>query len=117
MPEPILPPARYERSDVPIRVAVIAAPGILVGLLASVLLVWWIYPGSTVDRRLPTPPPRYPEPRLQTDPAADMQAFLATELKRLNSGGWDDKSKAAGHIPIDDAMRRIAASGIPDWPK
>jgi hypothetical protein len=117
MPEPILPPARYERSDVPIRVAVIAAPGILVGLLASVLLVWWIYPGSTVDRRLPTPPPRYPEPRLQTDPAADMRAFLATERKRLNGGGWDDKSKAAGHIPIDDAMRRIAASGIPDWPK
>jgi hypothetical protein len=95
----------------------IAAPATLIGLLVSVLLVWWIYPNSTVDRRLPTPPPRYPAPRLQTDPAADMRAFLAAELKRLNSGGWDDKSKGTGHIPIDDAMRLIAASGIKDWPK
>jgi hypothetical protein len=96
---------------------VIAAPAILAGLLASVLLVWWIYPNSTVDRRLPTPPPRYPAPRLQTDPATDMRDFLAADLKRLNSGGWDDKNKGAGHIPIDEAMRLIAASGIKDWPK
>jgi hypothetical protein len=117
MPEPALPPARYERSDVSIRTALIAAPAILIGLLASILLVWWLYPKSTTDRRLPTPPPHYPEPRLQSDPAADMQAFLAAELARLNSGGWDDKTKGNGHIPIDDAMRRIAASGIPDWPQ
>jgi hypothetical protein len=117
MPEPILPPARYEPTDVPVRTALVAAPAILIGLLASVLLVWWIYPESTIDRRLPTAPPAYPAPRLQTDPAADMQAFLTAELARLNSGGWDDKDKGAGHIPIDDAMRRIAASGIPDWPK
>jgi hypothetical protein len=117
MPEPILPPARYERSDVPIRTTLIAAPAVLIGLLASVLLVWWIYPGSAIDRRMPTPPPVYPAPRLQTDTAADMRAFEAAELARLNSAGWDDKSKGLGHIPIDEAMRRIAASGIPDWPK
>jgi hypothetical protein len=46
-----------------------------------------------------------------------MRTFLAAELARLNSSGWDDKSKGLGHIPIDDAMRQIAASGIPDWPK
>jgi hypothetical protein len=117
MPEPILPPSQYERSDVPIRTAMIAAPAILIGLLATMLLVWWIYPESTIDRRMPTPLQPYPAPRLQSDAAADMQKFLAAELARLNSGGWDDESKGAGHIPIDDAMRRIAASGIPDWPK
>jgi hypothetical protein len=117
MAEPILTPARCERSDVPVRTALIAAPAILIGLLASVLLVWWIYPQSTIDRRMPTELQQYPAPRLQTDPAADMRGFLATELARLNSGGWDDESKGAGHIPIDDAMHRIAASGIPDWPK
>lgn len=117
MPEPILPPARYEQSDVPIRTVLIAAPAVLIGLLASVLLVWWIYPESMIDQRMPTPPPAYPAPRLQSDSAADMRTFLATELARLNSGGWDDKSKGLGHIPIDEAMRRIAASGIPDWPK
>jgi hypothetical protein len=117
MPERVLPPARYERSDVTTRSALIAFPALLVALLASVLLVRWLYPGTAVDRRLPTALPAYPAPRLQTDPAADMQRFLKDELARLNSRGWDDKAKGEGHIPIDEAMRRIAASGIPDWPK
>jgi hypothetical protein len=113
----VLPPARYEPSDVTTRSALIAFPVILVGLLASVLLVRWLYPGAAVDRRLPTALPVYPAPRLQTDPAADMQRFLKAELGRLNSRGWDDQAKGQGHIPIDEAMHRIAASGIPDWPK
>ena len=77
----------------------------------------WIFPGSAIDRRLPNPMPIYPSPRLQADPQADMQKFLSVELARLNSGGWDDQAKGIGHIPIDEAMRRIAATGIPDWPK
>jgi hypothetical protein len=117
MPEPILPPARYEHTDASPRAALIAFPAILAGLLLSVLLVWWIYPGTTVDRRLPSPIPNYPAPRLQSDPAADMRKFREAELARLNSAGWDDQAKGLGHIPIDDAMRRIAAAGIPDWPR
>jgi hypothetical protein len=117
MPEPVLPPARYEHTDANSRAALIAFPSILAGLLLSVLLVWWIYPGTIADRRLPSPIPRYPSPRLQSDPTADMQKFRATERARLNSAGWDDQAKGLGHIPIDDAMRRIGAAGIPDWPK
>jgi hypothetical protein len=117
MPEPVLPPARYEPADASPRAAMIAFPAILAGLLLSVLLVWWIFPGTTVDRRLPSPVPNYPSPRLQYDPAAEMGKFHAAELARLNSGGWDDRAKGLGHIPIDDAMRRIAASGIADWPQ
>jgi hypothetical protein len=117
MPEPVLPPARYEQTDASARTALIAFPAILAGLLLSMLLVWWIFPGTTIDRRLPSPVPNYPSPRLQSDPAADMRKFRAAELARLNSFGWDDQAKGIGHIPIDDAMRRLAASGIPDWPK
>lgn len=117
MPEPVLPPARYEQSDIRTPTVLIAFPLILAGLLASVLLVLWIYPNTSTDRRLAGPMPLYPAPRLQSDPATDMQRFLAAELARLNSAGWDDRKQGVGHIPIDDAMRRIAASGIPDWPK
>lgn len=116
MPEPVLPPARYEHTDASSRAALIAFPAILAGLLLSVLLVWWIYPGTVADRRLPSPVPPYPSPRLQSDPAADMRKFRESELARLNGSGWDDQARHLGHIPIDDAMRRIAASGIPDWP-
>jgi hypothetical protein len=117
MPEPVLPPSRYERTDVSSRTVLIALPAILAGLLMSALLVLWIYPGTTVDRRLPTPPPGYPSPRLQSDPAADMAKLRSAELARLNSAGWDDRANGIGHIPIEDAMRRIAASSIADWPK
>jgi hypothetical protein len=117
MPEPVLPPARHERTDVTARAALLAFPAILGGLLVSVLLVLWIFPGTTIDRRLPASPPPYPSPRLQSEPAADMAKFRRAELARLNSSGWDDRAKGIGHIPIEDAMSRIAASGIPDWPK
>jgi hypothetical protein len=117
MPEPVLPPASYERSDASSWSALVAFPLILLGLLVSVLLVIWIYPGTTIDHRMPTPMPAYPAPNLQTDPAADMQKFVRAERARLDSAGWDDRAKGIGHIPIDEAMRRIAASGIGDWPK
>jgi hypothetical protein len=117
MPDPVLPPARYEHSDVTSRAALIAFPIILVGLLAAVLLVRWIYPGTAVDRRFTLPLPSFPPPRLQADPAADMRKFLGEELARLNSSGWDDQASERGHISIGEAMRRIATSGIPDWPK
>ena len=117
MPEPVLPPARYEHADARSRSALIAFPAILFGLLLSVMLVRWSYPGAAVDRRLPSPIPDYPSPRLQSNPAADMRKFQETELARLNSTGWDDEAKGLGHIAIDDAMRRVAADGIPDWPK
>ncbi len=117
MPEPVLPPARHGQSDVTARSALAAFRLILVGVLASVFLVRWIYPGTATTHRRATPMPVYPSPRLQADPAADMAKFRSEELARLNSAGWDDKAKGIGHIPIDDAMRRIAASGIPDWPR
>ncbi|HEY0423658.1 MAG TPA: hypothetical protein VGC82_10080 [Rhodopila sp.] len=117
MPEPVLPPAGYEHSDVTTRSALVAFPAILVGLLLVVLVVRWIYPGTAIDRRLQSPLPVFPSPRLQSSPSADMQTFLKQELARLNSGGWDDEAKGAGHIPIQEAMRRVAAAGIADWPK
>jgi hypothetical protein len=117
MSEPVLPPSRYEHTDVSSRAALIALPMILAGLLLSVLLVWWIYPQTIVDRRLPSPIPDYPSPRLQSDAAADMRKFRAAELARLNSAGWDDQAKGLGHIAIDDAMRRVTTGGIPDWPQ
>jgi len=117
MPEPVLPPARYEHTDASPRAALIVFPAILAALLLSVFVAIWIYPETTVDRRLPSRMPQYPSPRLQSDPAAEMREFREAQLARLNGAGWDDQTKEIGHISIDDAMRRVAASGIPDWPK
>ena len=85
-------------------------------LLIGSLLVGVIYPGIVVDRRLPGPAPHYPDPQLQVDPARDLRRFVANEMAKLNSSGWIDQAHGIAHIPIDEAMRRIAHDGIPDWP-
>ena len=109
MAEPTLPPARHERRDVEFHHLLIGFAGTLAVVLACTLLVIAIYPSAVVDRWLPQPPAAYPEPRLQSSPQADLQRFLAAERARLDSAGSD-------HIPIEEAMQRIAHHGIPDWP-
>jgi hypothetical protein len=115
--ETVLPPARYEHQDVVFRYMVIGFAGTFAAILLNLLLVMWLYPSIAVDKRLAGPLPAYPQPRLQSDPAADMRKFLHSELNRLNSAGWVDRGHGIAHIPIKDAMQRIAQQGIPDWPK
>jgi hypothetical protein len=111
----VLPPARHEASDVGVRAGLIGLAVTGLVLLAIVLLPRWLFPAA----RNPTPttaPLPFAAPQLQPDPSADMQAFHAAELRWLNGTGWIDKSRGIVHIPIDDAIRRIAESGIADWP-
>ncbi len=116
MAEPALPPARYEPSDVTFRFLACGAGVVIATILLCVLGVMWMYPNAVQDRRIPSALPVYPAPRLQSDPAADLRRFTAKELSRLNSVGWVDKSHGIVHIPIDQAMQKVAAQGIPDWP-
>jgi hypothetical protein len=54
-------------------------------------------------------------PVLETDTVADRAAYDAGKQKELNALTWVDRSAGIAHIPIDEAMRMIAASGVPDW--
>ena len=112
-----LPPARHESQDVSFRYMALGFAGTLGVVLLCLLLVMWMFPSIKVDRRLPGQVPVYPEPRLQSDPAVDLQKFLNSERERLNSTGWVDREHGIAHIPIDDAMKRIVQQGIADWPK
>lgn len=103
-------------SDVTVRMVASGLAGVLLTILACMFFVMWLYPGAAVDRRLGAPLPHYPAPNLQVDPRADLQQFEAAELQQLNSAGWVDRAHNVVHIPIDDAMRRIAEQGIGDWP-
>jgi hypothetical protein len=110
------PETRRERSDVTLRVI-----GLLVGIIAGsvalvIVLLLVIFPSAVSDhpKGLATP---MPAPRLQPDAAADMRAYRNAAQQQLNSYGWVDKEKGIVHIPISEAMRRIAERGIADWPK
>ncbi|WP_247893327.1 hypothetical protein [Azospirillum endophyticum] len=90
--------------------------GLAAGLIGTVVVsLLLIFPQAARDenRALTTP---MPEPRLQTDPAADWQRYKAESMSRLAGYGWADREHGIAHIPIDEAMRQVAGDGIPDWP-
>src|SRR5690349_5962434 len=55
---------------------------------------------------------RFPEPRLQPNPAADLNKFRTQEDEILNSYGWADQQAGVAHIPIEQAIDIIAARGL-----
>jgi hypothetical protein len=111
-----IPVARHERTDIGEGFIWATAALVLGVLILCACLVLWLYPESRLDRSLHLPLPRYPAPRLQVNPASDMQHFHSEEMLRLNSSGWVDQAHGVLHIPISDAMREIAQEGIPEWP-
>jgi len=70
-------------------------------------------PSPLVDRtqrRLP------PEPRLQTTPELDLQAYRREERRRAASWGWIDEKTGVVHIPVERALEIVAARGLPAHP-
>lgn len=52
-------------------------------------------------------------PTLQSAPQADRTAFMADKARLLHSHEWIDPAAGIARIPIDDAMRILAARGAP----
>ena len=116
MSEQVLPPAQRETSDVGFKPMLIAGLLMLAAVSGIAGFVTWLYPRSTYDKQLGQSWPKFAEPTLQPNTALDMQHFYADEMKALNGTGWVDQAHGVAHIPIDDAMRDVARTGIPDWP-
>lgn len=110
------PDVQYERSDISLFVIGIVALGILVLLGVTPLIMIGAFPltRGDVDRHLAITPP---EPRLQTAPATDLANYMAKERKLLDSYGWVDREHGIARIPIEEAMRRLAQQGIPEFPR
>lgn len=102
------------------RDASIGAFALLGGIVAGSVLVvigglLLAFPSARQDQpKAPTSTP--PAPRLQVRPADDLAAYRAAMQARLSSYGWSDRAAGLVHVPIDEAMRRVAADGIADWP-
>jgi hypothetical protein len=121
------PEVHHEESDVNIR----AIFGFGVGLMlavAFVCFVLWVlfryfearerrnvaheFPlAAQQENRLP------PEPRLQTNPRADLADLRAEEEKALQTYGWADKNASVVRIPIEQAMKLTVERGLPARPQ
>ena len=116
MADKAVSPSRAEATDVKFRPMFLAGIAMVVALTGVVGLAAWLYPASVTDPQHSRPVPRFADPPLQPNTAADMTAFRAAQLRRLNSAGWVDQAQGIAHIPIDQAMHDVARDGIPDWP-
>ena len=54
---------------------------------------------------------RFPEPVLQKNPQEDLRRFEHDQRAALSGYSWVDRSKGLVRIPIEEAMRIIAARG------
>jgi hypothetical protein len=110
------PNTAFEPSDWSLGPVALIYVAILMLLVISCLVLIAAFPSSLpdVDRTLRIVPPG---PRLQTNPEAELQEFRAEEEKRLNTYGWIDKRKGIVHIPIEEAMKKLARTGAPGFPE
>ena len=115
-PEGVNPLTAYERSDWNLGPIAILYAGILALLVICCFVLIAAYPTSLpdADRSARIEPPG---PRLQTNPAADLERFRANEQKRLDTYYWTDRQKETVHIPIAEAMKKVVQTGIPGFPK
>lgn len=111
--------ALYERRDVSVRGIALAAALVAAGFVLAMLLTWLVLRLATgvADTYLPLFPeaPDVPAPALQVDPQQDLAEFRDNKLERLTSYGWVDRSAGVIHVPIEDAMARVAKDGLPRW--
>ena len=94
----------------------------LVLLIALVLpFLGWIYVGfeAAAVRKDPAQSPLAsdqipPEPRLETEPAADLARLREDEDRRLSEYGWIDAPQGVLRIPVKRAIEILAERGLPE---
>ncbi len=57
-----------------------------------------------------------PAPNLQVQPEKELAAMRAAEHERLTTWGWTDKSLGLAHMPIEEAIDRLAVPEPPAAP-
>jgi len=112
----------HERSDVRVRPIVLAGAGlaIAVGIALVIAQILFGYYAVREARRSPPANPLAgaygrqvpPEPRLQSDPIADLAALRASEDAALHGYGWVDRQAGVARIPIERAMDLLAERGL-----
>jgi len=102
----------YTSGDLNLRAlgwgAAIIVGGIASALLAAALMLRANGPAANTPPR----PFQGPPPLLQPAPQPDRAAYFAEKRRLLDSYGWVDRQAGIVRIPLDDAMKLLAARGV-----
>jgi len=110
------PETAYENSDwhVPAIGIVLAMLLVLVAVAVIALYLGFRTAASDVERSLTV---AMPQPALQATPQQDLAQLRAREEQLLNTYYWVDRDKGIVHIPITEAMKRLATQGVDGFPQ
>jgi hypothetical protein len=112
----------FEESDIGVRGVLYTGFGILVSVWVITALLYFLFSYFSNLRAEQSPPelpiaahglPLPPEPRLQADPARDLQQVRAQAEYSLHHYAWIDRNRGTVAIPIGRAMELLAQRGIP----
>jgi hypothetical protein len=106
-----MPEQMREREDGGIHVRAIrrGALAIVGGIAFAVAGSWWLLRVLGPTANTAPPPATIPAPRLQPAPQNERAAYFAEKARHLESYGWVDRKAGIAHIPLDEAMRLMAA--------
>jgi hypothetical protein len=105
----------YEKRDLaPRTIALFAAGGAVVILLAAALALWMVQSATRRHSALQSPRPQaqaregLAEPRLQVQGFNELREMRRAEESLLTSYGWLDREKGLVRIPVERAMELLA---------
>ena len=103
-------PDRLEPDSTQPKLLLAVAGAVLLLLAIAFGVVLWFYTAN-VPPHGPTVPKTFPSPRLMQDESDWLNRTQTEQRARLQGWRWIDRNKGLIAIPIDEAMRRIAAKG------
>lgn len=111
----------HERSDAEIRPILIFIVSLGVFIIIAMFMMSWLLNFMETSHQaaqseispLADQEQIPPEPRLQANPALDLEEMERREEELLNSYQWIDENAGIFRIPIGRAMELIAEGGLP----
>lgn len=120
------PSVAFEQSEEDVHAVSSFGIGLAIGIVIVAFAMWglfeWFYAREDMANPPVTPvvlsekPQLPPEPRLQAVPRLDLASLREGENQILKSYAWVDPNRGIARIPIADAIRIVAAKGLPSKP-
>jgi hypothetical protein len=111
---------QFEEKDIQPLPVVGAGVGLLLGTLATVFLLWFVFVYFRSTHAEPEPRPgvapvfeNMRRPVLQASPRLEIEALRARDFRILNHYTWMDRKNGAVSIPIERAIDKLVSEGMP----
>ena len=114
------PEVAYEKRDVNVRAILYFVLGLFLVLVITLVSMRGLFGYFSATQNLgPSASPfdnsraLPPTPRLQVDPAVDLDQVRQPQEEMLNSYGWSDRASGTVRVPIDRAMDMLIEHKLP----